>query len=274
MFFHLGDFPVQPNTLTKLKDGVLNKIYETAFKNYPNEACGLIVQTGKRSYDFFPCKNVAEDPENHFVMDAKDQINAEKAGKILAVWHSHVNQSNEPSDADKSGCEITKMTWLISSIMENYNPDIKGDFRISDFYVLQPSGFKMPYVGRPYLFGVFDCWTLCMDYLKNEFNVELPYIPSIHIDDWWTKDRNVLMEGAELYGLVQLPVNSPLQKGDILFMQLECSVPNHCAIYVGDNLILHHMYNRLSMHSVYGGMYQKHTTHHFRVKELVEKENE
>lgn len=265
----MGDFRVQQNMLVKLKDALRNKIYEEAVKNYPNEACGLIVQTTSKNCDFFPCKNVAQDPENHFVMDAQDQINAEQKGKVLAVWHSHVNQSNEASDADKSGCEITKLPWLITSISQNFNPELKGDFRISDFNLLEPSGFVMPYVGRPYLFGVFDCWTLCMDYLKNEFGVNLPYIPTIHIDDWWTKNRNVLIEGAELYNLVRLPVDSDFQKGDILFMQMECVVPNHCAMYIGDNTILHHVYNRLSMHSVYGGMYKKHTTHHYRPKQLM-----
>ena len=38
-------------------------------------------------------------------------------------------------------------------------------------------------------------------------------------------------------------------------MHLEADVPNHAGIYLGDNVILHHVQGRLSSRDVYGGYF-------------------
>ena len=50
-----------------------------------------------------------------------------------------------------------------------------------------------------------------------------------------------------------------MQYGSVLLMHLESDVPNHAAIYINDQLILHHVQGRLSSRDVYGGYYQKTT---------------
>lgn len=45
------------------------------------------------------------------------------------------------------------------------------------------------------------------------------------------------------------------QKGDIFFMQYG-KMPDHCAVYIGDDQILHHHKDRLSCRAVFGGMYK------------------
>jgi cell wall-associated NlpC family hydrolase len=57
---------------------------------------------------------------------------------------------------------------------------------------------------------------------------------------------------------------SDLQTGDCFLMQVASSVPNHAAVYLGDGLILHHLQGRLSSRDVYGGYWQKVTTHILR----------
>ena len=47
-------------------------------------------------------------------------------------------------------------------------------------------------------------------------------------------------------------------------MQVASPVPNHAAVYLGDGLILHHLQGRLSSRDVYGGYWQKITTHILR----------
>jgi cell wall-associated NlpC family hydrolase len=42
-------------------------------------------------------------------------------------------------------------------------------------------------------------------------------------------------------------------------MQLESNLPNHAAIYIGDQQILHHVQGRLSSRDVLGGYYIKST---------------
>jgi cell wall-associated NlpC family hydrolase len=55
-----------------------------------------------------------------------------------------------------------------------------------------------------------------------------------------------------------------LRVGDVLLMQVHSEVPNHAAIVLGDGLILHHLQGRLSSRDVYGGYWQKITTHTLR----------
>jgi cell wall-associated NlpC family hydrolase len=68
--------------------------------------------------------------------------------------------------------------------------------------------------------------------------------------------------------------DAPLEYGDVLLMCVLGSKPDHAAILLDGNRILHHMGKRLSEITVYGGWYQKHTTYvirHPKVKEHANK---
>ncbi|WP_255344084.1 NlpC/P60 family protein, partial [Acinetobacter baumannii] len=42
---------------------------------------------------------------------------------------------------------------------------------------ISPTGYEAPYEGRPYVYGSFDCWTLCRDFYLREFGIELRDYP-------------------------------------------------------------------------------------------------
>ncbi|EMJ3744481.1 MULTISPECIES: C40 family peptidase [Klebsiella] len=243
-------------------------LYQCAIARYPNEACGFIVQTTEKKYRFVEARNVSEDPVNEFVMHHEDVIAAEDEGEVVAIWHSHTDRSPNPSDADRAGCEATELPWLILSVTKNLNPDIEAEFRLSEMEVITPGGFEMPYTGRPYVFGIFDCWMLCRDYLKREFDVEINANAHLHIPSWYLGDEDILDLNYRNENLVRLAPGEEPRKGDIFFIQYG-KMPDHCAVYVGDNRILHHQIDRLSGHATYGGMYQKNTTHHLRHQALL-----
>ena len=50
-----------------------------------------------------------------------------------------------------------------------------------------------------------------------------------------------------------------LKRGDLVLMALENSKLNHCGVYLGDQMLLHHIRGRLSSRDVYGGYYLKST---------------
>lgn len=256
-----------------IKDMMNPELYRSmqlaAIAAYPNEACGLLVNKQGKKYELVLCRNVADDPVNFFVMDVDDQIAAEMQGDVVGVWHSHTDGTNKASEADVAGCESSELPWYIINVTKNFNPDVDSDYIISDVNVIVPCGIETPLEGRTYAFGVFDCWTLCRDYLKREFGVNMDLCAHLHVPNWWDGDKDILSDNFESQGLVKMPHGTEPKKGDLFFMKIGAKMPDHCAVYVGDNLILHHQTNRLSSKAIYGGMYRKCTVHHLRHRDLL-----
>ena len=77
---------------------------EHAVEENPRESCGLLlVKKGKEVY--FPCKNLAFEPTDQFIINADCWVEAEDQGEIVAVVHSHPVTSTNPSEADRVACE-------------------------------------------------------------------------------------------------------------------------------------------------------------------------
>lgn len=98
------------------------------------------------------------------------------------------------------------------------------------------------YEGRPFIHGLFDCYTLVRDYYKRKFNIFLP--TNIQREwEWWNKGENLYLENAKDCSFEEV---SDIKKHDVLLMKINSPVPNHAAIYIGDGKILHHMAGRFS----------------------------
>lgn len=98
------------------------------------------------------------------------------------------------------------------------------------------------YEGRPFIHGLFDCYTLVRDYYKRKFNIFLP--TNIQREwEWWNKGENLYLENAKDCSFEEV---SDIKKHDVLLMKINSPVPNHAAIYLGDGRILHHMAGRFS----------------------------
>ena len=237
---------------------LLQAIQEEGARQYPNEACGVVVRKGRKSVAL-PCKNTSADSRNHFLMDANDYATAADQGEIIGIWHTHVNIPPEPSDADRVGCENSGVPWYIVGVFKADN-----GFSFSEMVVVEPSGFEMGYLERPYAFGVLDCWSLVRDYYRREYSIALNDYP--RIERFWANGHDLFGRNWKPEGFVSLVDQEP-QLGDLFLIQTDSSGnPNHIAIYIGNEMILHHCHGRLSRRDIYGGYWQKHTTHHLRWK--------
>jgi len=76
----------------------------------PKESAGLVVNGS-----YFPCRNIADDPKNTFVINPVDYARAMLAGTIEAVVHSHP-QGTPVSDHDRKACKQTKIPWHVYSV--------------------------------------------------------------------------------------------------------------------------------------------------------------
>jgi len=64
---------------------------------------------------FWPCRNIADDPERDFVIDPRSFAAAALSGAVTAVIHSHP-MGGPASAADLSACRGTGVPWHIYSI--------------------------------------------------------------------------------------------------------------------------------------------------------------
>lgn len=208
----------------------------------PREACGLIINlSGKEK--FYPCRNIAEN-QTDFVLSPEDYLTAEDAGDVLAVVHSHPNSSANPSPADLVGCEISGLPWFIFSLPS-------GSWK-----ELIPSGYRAPLIGRPFAHGLLDCYSLIRDWYLETLNVWLPDFE--RREEWWNKGDDLYLENFQKTGFEKIDPKT-IRPGDCILMQIRSKTVNHAAIYLGHDVMLHHMINRLSCREIYGGWYQKNT---------------
>lgn len=192
---------------------------------FPQESVGIVVD-GK----YIRVDNTHEDPENHFKIHPDVLIKYE--GQIQAVIHSH-NIDVHPAHPSKKDQE-TQMDWNIPFGIQLVNKSGAGNI-IWFGDVLPMTELE----GRPYIFGVYDCFTIWRDYYKLELGIDLPNVA--REEDFWQKGDNLYIDNAERFGFYQVDDND-LQVNDIVLIRIRSRViPNHGIIYLGGEVGLHHM---------------------------------
>jgi len=142
----------------QLADELRAEIMQHAKAEDPRECCGLVaVVKGRQRY--FPCRNIAQTPDEHFVLDGWHEV--EDKGEVVAVVHSHPKTNPAPSTADRVACEKSELPWFV------VNPKTEG------WGYCEPEGFELPYVGREFVHGVVDCYTLVRDWYAREYGIQL-----------------------------------------------------------------------------------------------------
>ena len=230
-----------------LSETVKAKFVEQAKAECPREACGLvIIKNGKQVY--CPAKNLAKGSDN-FILDPIDYEKADTAGEIVAVIHSHPNMSAKPSQADLVACEGSGLPWFICGI-----PSEQWEY-------IEPSGYIAPLVGRQWSHGVLDCYAIIRDWYAQEKNITL--LDFERSDEWWKMGGNLYLDNFEKAGFKRITLEE-LSCGDVILMTVNSTVPNHGAIYLGNNMILHHVHGRLSTRDIFGGYWLKNSMVYLR----------
>lgn len=200
---------------------------EHALQDFPKESCGLVVGD-----TYIKCFNYAVEPEKDFVIAPEDYI--AHADKLKAVLHSHPMGPTFPSHTDMVGQISSDVPWgiILTDGERAGEPMMWGD------------GYPMAeLLGREFIHGIWDCYSLCRDYYKTVHGLHLRNYP--REDSWWEADQNLYLDQFMREGFYIIQPEE-VKAGDGFLCKIRSPVPNHAGVYLGDDLIMHHLPNRVS----------------------------
>lgn len=114
-------------------------------------------------------------------------------------------------------------------------------------------------MGRPYVPCEHDCYELGVDFFDDNFGIKLT--PYARPKDWRSDNHDLIRELYEREGFQMITdwKADDLRPADVLVVAIGQSNPNHFAIYVGDNTIIHHLSGRFSNEEPYRDFWRNST---------------
>lgn len=123
--------------------------------------------------------------------------------------------------------------------------------------------------GRPFTgIGKQDCFDLVAHFFRDNFGIEIPNYARPH--DWSSDKLDLIGQLGPLAGFERIEEWKPkdLRPGDLLCIAIGEAKPNHLAIYVGDDTILHHLYGRMSDAAPFRDIWRTRTAYIYRHPEV------
>jgi [CysO sulfur-carrier protein]-S-L-cysteine hydrolase len=116
--------------MLKIPKDVHVQMIAHAKKCYPQEACGFVAGIGDNAKKFIIIENT-EHSSVSYAMDSKQQMKAfklmdENKWNMLGIFHSHVASPAVPSQKDKLLAFYPEVSYLIVSLSDMENPDLKS----------------------------------------------------------------------------------------------------------------------------------------------------
>lgn len=213
-------------------------------KLYPEEACGFILKTGDE-FSFSPQENITvNDKKTNFTISTNALSQVFEEGTLYALLHSHTTYLTDFSTTDRTFQAKMGIPWVLIDITSPKRPNVKWLTREKEV---------LPLYGRKFLFGVYDCFTFVRDWYKEEFDIELNDYQ--RVDNFAKRGFEPYLDNYKREGFLEVPFNM-LSYGDVLLLKLDDNAVSHAAVYVGDNLIAHHLTGRLSKKDFLGSYYK------------------
>jgi proteasome lid subunit RPN8/RPN11 len=219
--------------LTKKQRTAIRKL---ACKNPTEETCGFVLTDGS----VIQVNNVADDRHTTFSINPQDY--AKYDDQITGIWHTHLELAGF-SPLDQQVLMTDTLPWAVYCLADN-------SFHECDFTTVAP------FLGRPFIFGLYDCYSLISDKL-HEMEVELPPWPRGTWGEWDTPGFNPFdMAWPEIGEPVY---NGKYQEGDILLLNLgnHPGHTDHVGVFLDRRTFLHHPAQHKSRKQLFGSYWER-----------------
>lgn len=219
-----------------------------ALKENPNECCGFVCVNYLGQVTVLKCENTARNKTGRFCIDPKMNLEAEKLGHIAAFYHSHCDTLIRP-ELEKFSKEDLDISYecCIPALLYSHPQDA---WKYYDPDTYKPAKL----IGRPFVWGIWDCYSLVRDYYKMNRKVKLGYyFPPVHesISGDFGYEQYLKNENFKEVNI------SDLKKDDVILFKIKSDFINHSAIYLGGNEFLHQPINKISSVSMLDERYLK-----------------
>ncbi len=204
---------------------IKNLIRYHAMEDEENEICGIVYRAKDKLF-IHKCQNIAIDKTEEFEIDSEEFISCYNKGEIVYIYHSQ--HSNAFSEED-----IIRANELIIPLIL-FNP--KTDY----FSVYYPPDYKPDYIGREFIWGFNDCYTLIREYYRREYLIPLSDYDADEGYELTGQDK--IVNNFEKEGFSKIDIKN-IEKGDLIAFKIHKDYPTHLAIYMGNNMILHQLFN-------------------------------
>lgn len=104
-------------------------------------------------------------------------------------------------------------------------------------------------LGKPWKVNETDCFTLVIDFFKQNFDIDIPNFA--RPEDWDADKLDLIRKLYPKAGFQLMQDWDDLRPGDVFATNFATSNPNHFVIYVGDNEVIHHRYGMNSTKESY-----------------------
>ena len=219
-----------------LTDQTKTQIRAYACETPNEESCGFVLEDGIA----VQVANKAEDPINQFAIDPFDYARFDSS--IQGVWHSHLDFAGF-SALDQQVMAADDLPWAVYCLSDD------------SWHQCDP-GVTAPFEGRPFVFGVYDCYSLITDYLMKE-GVQLPPWRRGSWGEWNTPAFSPFDDEWKNYG--RTVKNGIYQAGDMLLLNLGDfpSHTDHVGVFVNSKQFLHHPAQGVSRLQTFGGYWKR-----------------
>ena len=234
-------------------------------REYPREAVGVIYRDGENTL-YKPCNNIHPEPEKHFLVSGRITAPLMRDNRLLGVIHSHTNGVYHPSSDDmRSQISVNVPYGLVLTDGETVTKSVWwGD---------PESVPPPPLLGREFMSGVADCYSIVRDHYWIELGIKLPDFA--RDPNWWETGQTLYVDGVRGAGFRPSHLDR-IKRHDVVLMSIFSDTADHAAVYLGSDQegggdrIVHHLGHRLSHDADPLGKWRKHIHSVWRHESLCE----